>query len=274
MRDLIKSNNKEDISISKMDKMYPDNIVYAGGGGIKEEIETNKESTMKKYLDEYEEDANAEISAEAKRINEWIYSQKWSDANDSMRYEKEKMINDFESKFGVEVDRGEFAKGGSAFNTQGIHTSLKNDYDTGVLTLQEVAEEFHKAGHINSVDIDYAKREMEVVSKGSIKELHSNINCSKVPANFKVCGGKMKEATNDFTEVSKEVEEQYHIWYGELKKQHPEAFNDYVKPKPTKEKIQNKLKGLKVLQKRLKGDALKKVNSKVKGLEVLVKRMG
>ena len=264
MKDLIKDKNKEVINIPNMDRMYPDDeIIYAKGG------------VAIKYLDEYEEDANAEISAEAKRINDWIYSQKWSDASDSLRYEKEKMINDFESEFGVEVNRGEFAKGGSAFNIPSIHTSLKNDYDAGILTLQEVAEEFHKAGHTNFVDIDYAKRKMgnSEEKENSTKDLDANIDCSKVPANFKVCGGKMKEATNDFQNVSKEMAEQYHIWYGELKKQHPEAFKGYIKPKPTKEKIQNKLKGLKVLQKRLKGDALKKVNSKVKGLEILVNRM-
>jgi hypothetical protein len=48
-----------------------------------------------------------------------------------------------------------------AFDVPNIHQSLKQRFQAGEITLEEVAREYHRSGHTNSVDLDYTKRQME-----------------------------------------------------------------------------------------------------------------
>jgi len=124
-----------------------------------------------------------------------------------------------------------------------------------------------------------------------MKEKYDNIIHDKLPESIRKEFAHIKDKTKDFT-----VDVEH--WGGNLdrlyiltKKHVKEAFKDYVekpiekvivKPvekvvekvvKPTKEVLKTKITGLKILEKRLKGDAKKTITSKIKGLEVLYRRI-
>lgn len=52
-----------------------------------------------------------------------------------------------------------------SFNIPSIHESLKRDYENGELTLEQVAEEYFKAGHTTYVNVDYAKKQLGITDE-------------------------------------------------------------------------------------------------------------
>jgi hypothetical protein len=41
-----------------------------------------------------------------------------------------------------------------------IHNSLRKDYQDGLLTIEQVAAEYHRCGHRNYIDVEYATKQM------------------------------------------------------------------------------------------------------------------
>jgi hypothetical protein len=89
-----------------------------------------------------------------------------------------------------------------------------------------------------------------------------NIKHEDLPENIKSEFEVIKSETKNFTENIEDWKPNFDRLFEVTKKHYKEAFVDYVKPEPkklTKANLETKLKGLKVLEKRLKGDNLNKI---------------
>ena len=45
-----------------------------------------------------------------------------------------------------------------------IHNSLRRDYGLGLITIEQVAAEYHRCGHRNFIDVEYATKQMETTN--------------------------------------------------------------------------------------------------------------
>lgn len=100
---------------------------------------------------------------------------------------------------------------------------------------------------------------------------HATVICSEVPDEIKKEFQLIKHHTKDFTVNTEKFQKNYDDLYNALKSQFPKAIKA---ASMDIKKVENKLKGLRVLKGRLSGEKLAKIERKIKGLEIVAKRHG
>lgn len=48
----------------------------------------------------------------------------------------------------------------NSFNIPSIHESVKRDFETGLMTLEQAAIEFYNANYTHYVDVEYTKKQL------------------------------------------------------------------------------------------------------------------